>query len=58
MTIRSWMSLIMGQIGPERPEFFALELKKLLYLTLASTIFNQSAPGEMMTMVGHGHQGF
>ena len=28
MTITSRMSLIMGLIGPERPELFALELKK------------------------------
>ena len=27
MTIRSWMSLIMGLIGPEHLELFALELK-------------------------------
>ena len=33
-TIRSWMSLIMGLIGLERLELFALELEKLLHLTL------------------------
>ena len=47
MTIRSRMILIMGVIGVERLEFFALELEKLLFdfvYTLASTIINQSAP--------------
>ena len=34
MTIKSWMSLIMGLFGPERLELFALELKELLYFTL------------------------
>ena len=29
ITIRSWMSLIMGLIGLERLEFFALEFEKL-----------------------------
>ena len=41
------MSSIMGLIGSERLELFALELERLLYLTLftlASTIINQSAP--------------
>ena len=33
-TIRSWMSLIMGLIGLEQLELFALELEKLLHLTL------------------------
>ena len=28
MTIRSQMSSIMGQMGSEHPEFFALELQK------------------------------
>ena len=41
------MSLIMGLIGPERPELFALKFKKnaifdFVY-SLASTIFDQSA---------------
>ena len=41
MTIRSRMSSIMGVIGLERLEFFALDLEKLLWLTVytvASTI--------------------
>ena len=47
MTIRPQMSLILDLIGPERPELFALELKKnaifdFVY-SVASTIFNQSA---------------
>ena len=29
MPIRSWMSLIMGQIEPEHPELFALEFGKI-----------------------------
>ena len=29
MPIRSWMSSIMGQIDPEHPELFALELGKI-----------------------------
>ena len=33
ITIRSWMSLIMGLIGLEQLELFALELEKLLHLT-------------------------
>ena len=40
------MSLIMRQIEPEHTELFALELKKMLNLTLftlASTNINQSA---------------
>ena len=34
MTIRSRIISIMRLIGPERPELFALEFKKMLYLTL------------------------
>ena len=34
ITIRSWISLIMGLIGSERLELFALELEKLLHFTL------------------------
>ena len=34
ITIRSWISVIMGQIGSEQLELFALELEKLLHLTL------------------------
>ena len=41
------MSLILGLIGPEQPELFALEFKKIAIFhfvySLASTIFNQSA---------------
>ena len=49
--MRSWMSLIMGQMGeiePEHPELFALEFGKIaeyeFVYTLASTNINQSAP--------------
>ena len=48
MPIRSRMNLIMGQIEPEHPELFALELGKIVehdfVYTLASTNINQSAP--------------
>ena len=48
MTIRSEMSLIMGQIGLEHPEFFALKLLKFaefdFVYTLASTNINQLVP--------------
>ena len=48
ITIRSWMNSILGVIGPEPPELFALDLKncKISYFvyTLASTNINQSAP--------------
>ena len=47
MTIRSWLSSIMGLIGPEYLELFALEFENLLFhfvYTLASTNINQSAP--------------
>ena len=41
MPIRSWMSLIMGQIEPEHPELFGLEFGKMaesdFVYTLAST---------------------
>ena len=47
MPIRFWMSLIMGQIEPEHPEFFVLELGKIaeydFVYTLLSTNINQSA---------------
>ena len=46
--IRSWMSLIMGQIEPEHPELFALEFGKIaetdFVYTLSSTNIDQSAP--------------
>ena len=32
MTIRSWMSLIMEQIGPELSKLSALELKKICHI--------------------------
>ena len=41
------MSLIIGQIELEHPEFFALEFGKIAesdFYTLASTNINQSAP--------------
>ena len=42
------MSLIMGQIEPEHPELFALEIGKIaesdFVYTLASTNIDQSAP--------------
>ena len=47
MIIRFRMSSIMDVIGLEQLELFALELEKLLYLTvytLASTSMNQLAP--------------
>ena len=48
MPTRSWMSLIMGQIEPEHPELFDLNLEKLLSMTLftllSSTNIDQSAP--------------
>ena len=48
MPIRSWMSLIMGQIEPLHPELFTLEFGKIaeyeFVYTLASTNIYQSAP--------------
>ena len=48
MNNRSQISLIMGIIGPEHLELFALELEKIaefdFVYTLASTNINQSAP--------------
>ena len=48
MPIRSWMSLIMGQIEPEHPELFALEFGKIaeydFVYTLSFTNIDQSAP--------------
>ena len=48
MPIRSWMSLIMGQIKPEHPELFALEFGVIadydFVYTLSSTNIDQSAP--------------
>ena len=34
MTIRSRMTSVLDLIGPERPELFALELKKNCYISL------------------------
>ena len=48
MPMRSWMSLIMGQIEPEHPELFSLEFGKIaeydFVYTLSSTNFDQLAP--------------
>ena len=48
MSNRIWMSLIMGPIGPEELELFALELGKIaafdFVYSLASTNINQLAP--------------
>ena len=38
--VRSWMSLIMGQIEPEHPELFALDFRKIAeYDCLHSVIY-------------------
>ena len=46
--MRSEMSSIMGQIGPEQLELFSLELEKIaafdFVYSLASTNINQSTP--------------
>ena len=48
MPVKSWMSLIMGQIEPEHPELFALEFGKIaesdFVYALASSNINQWAP--------------
>ena len=48
MPMRAQMGLIMGQIEPEHPELFALEIGKIaesdFVYTLASTNIDQSAP--------------
>ena len=48
MPIKSWMSSIMGQIGSENLELFALEFGKIaesdIVYTLASTNIDQSRP--------------
>ena len=45
MPVKSWMSLIMGQIEPEHPELFALEFGKIaesdFVYALASSNINQ-----------------
>ena len=57
MTIRSGMSLIMGQIELEQPELFAFEFGKMtepdFIYTLASTNINQSAPNLVRMYVTH-----
>ena len=53
MSNRIWMNSIMGPIGPEQLELFALELGKIatfdFVYSLASTNVNQSAPN-LVTM--------
>ena len=48
MSLRSWMSWIMGQIEIEHPELFVLEFGKTtendFVYTLSSTSIDQSAP--------------
>ena len=48
MPIKSWMSLILGQIESENPKLFALEFGKIaesyFVYTLASTNIDQSTP--------------
>ena len=48
MPTRSWISSILGQIEPEHPELFALELGEIaecdFVYSLSSTNINQSAP--------------
>ena len=48
MTIKCWMSSILGQIKLEHPELFALEFGKIVesdfVYTLASTNIDQSTP--------------
>ena len=48
MSLRFWLSLIMGQIEPEHPELFTLEFRKIaeydFVYTLSSTNIDQSAP--------------
>ena len=55
MAVRSRMSLIIGQIEPERPELFALEFGKMaesdFVYTLASTNIDQSAPDSVKMYV-------
>ena len=53
MSNRIWMNLIMGPIGPEQVELFALEFEKIatfdFVYSLASTNINKSAPN-LVTM--------
>ena len=52
MPIRSRMSLIMGLIGPEQPEIFALKLEKLLYgLCLHSSFYNCQQMGTKLGQI-------
>ena len=56
MAIRSWMSLIMGLIGFERLELFALELEKLPHLTLFTlSIYNYYPFGTKLNQNIYGH---
>ena len=54
MSNRDWMRSIMGRIGPEQLELFALELWKIAAVdfvySLTSTNVNQSAPN-LVTMI-------
>ena len=55
MLIRSWMSVIMGQMEPEHLELFALEFRIMaesdFVYTVASTNFNHSAPNAVKMYV-------
>ena len=55
MLIRSWMSVIMGQMEPEHLELFALEFRIMaesdFVYTVASTNINQSAPNAVKMYV-------
>ena len=55
MLIRSWMSVIMGQMKPEHLELFALEFGIMaesdFVYTIASTHSNQSAPNAVKMYV-------
>ena len=49
MTVRSGMSSILDLIGPEKPELFALELKKMLYVTLFTLLHLQFSTNQHLT---------
>ena len=55
MLIRSWMSVIMGQMEPERLELFALEIGIMaesdFVYTVASTNIKQLAPNAVKIYV-------
>ena len=44
MPIRFWMSLIMGQIELEHPELFALNLEKLVNMTVYTLVIYKYEP--------------